>query len=68
MEERINICKSCPLYKRVIGGTICNSKLWLNPITNKTSTIPQEGYFKGCGCVLDSKWKSPTSHCPVNKW
>ncbi len=68
MEEKINICKNCPLYKRVIGGAICNNKLWLDPITNKTSLIPQEGYFKGCGCVLDSKWKSPTSHCPVNKW
>ena len=67
-QQRINICKQCPLYKKIIGGAMCNNKLWLDPITNKTSTQQEDGYYRGCGCVLTSKWKSIYSHCPLAKW
>lgn len=66
--KRATICKDCPLYKRAIGGAICNGKLWLNPITNETSTLPLDGFLKGCGCVLKSKWASESNHCPLHKW
>ena len=64
----MNICKACPLYKKLAVGAICNNKLWINPNTNETSPQPMIGYFKGCGCVLGSKWKGTNSHCPAGKW
>ena len=55
VNKRSIICKNCPLYKRTIGGAVCNGKLWLNPVTNETSNIPLDGFLKGCGCVLKVK-------------
>ena len=47
-KQRVNICKSCPLYKiDSILGEICNSKLYLNLETNQVSTYPRKGYYNG---------------------
>ena len=64
---RMNICRACPLFKNVAGG-ICNSKLWLNPITGDVRTEKKDGYYKGCGCVLKSKTRASLAHCPAKKW
>lgn len=66
-EERMKICLSCPLYVKRLGG-ICNSKLWLNPITNEISTEQKDGFKKGCGCRLSAKVTVPQAKCPLNKW
>ena len=67
--ERIIICKSCPLYKiDTLLGEVCNSKLYLNIETNKTSTYPRKGYVNGCGCLLKAKTRLKSAKCPLEKW
>ena len=68
-KQRVNICKSCPLYKiDSILGEICNSKLYLNLETNQVSTYPRKGYYNGCGCRIQAKSRLITAKCPLNKW
>lgn len=68
-EYRIEICKKCKLFKKDnILGNICNSKLYLNPITEETSIHRQKGFNKGCGCVLKAKCRVRDAKCPNNKW
>lgn len=68
-KQRVNICKSCPLYKiDSILGEICNSKLYLNLETNQVSTYPRNGYYNGCGCRIQAKSRLITAKCPLNKW
>jgi len=68
-KQRLTICKSCPLYKiDHLLGAICNSKLYLNPDTNQTSTYPRQGYTNGCNCRLSAKSRLITAKCPLNKW
>lgn len=66
-EERMQICKSCPLFKTTFGGQ-CNPKLWLDPDTGGVSTKSRDGYYKGCGCALLKKTKVRYAHCPAHKW
>lgn len=66
-QERIQICKQCPLLSPKFGG-VCNNKLFLNPKNNDVSLIPVEGYFKGCGCRINSKTRLPNAKCPAGKW
>ena len=66
---RVTICKSCPLYKiDPLLGEICNSKLYLNPDTNQTSTYPRQGYINGCSCRIQAKSRLISAKCPLNKW
>lgn len=68
-EYRISICNKCKLIKDdPFFGEVCNSKLWLNPITDELSTTEKEGFFKGCGCILSSKCRVPEAQCPIKKW
>ena len=68
-KQRVTICKSCPLYKiDSILGELCNSKLYLNPETNQTSTYPRKGYYNGCGCRIQAKSRLISAKCPLNKW
>lgn len=68
-EKRIKICKGCKLLKiDSIFGEVCNSKLYLNPITDNISRIPKEGYKNGCGCFLKAKARVQHASCPLNKW
>lgn len=67
--KRMLICKQCKLFKiDNIFGAICNSNLYLNPITDEVSTKEKIGYKNGCGCILGSKTRVPESHCPLDKW
>lgn len=66
--KRMLICKQCKLYKvDNIFGAMCNSSLYLNPITDELSKKEKIGYKQGCGCILGSKNRVPESHCPVDK-
>ena len=66
IEERLQICKECPIYSSIRG--ICNSALWLNPKTEEVSETPKNGYIRGCGCNIFFKTKSRSSHCIAGKW
>ena len=66
-ENRLQICRQCPIYSDKWGG-ICNSKLWLNPETNKVSSQPRDGYIQGCGCRLLAKTTLPHAKCVAGKW
>lgn len=67
-EERMKVCKECPLYKETPIGPICNPKLYIN-ITDKTSVIDRSkiGYKSGCGCRLNAKTRLPHGKCIVGK-
>ena len=67
-EERLTICKDCPLFKKKSYGMTCNANLYLNPETNETSFRPKPGFYKGCGCRLKAKTTLEDAHCPAYKW
>lgn len=69
-EERMYICKRCPLFKETKTGPICNNGLILNPITNDHRPAMEKipGYIKGCGCRLEAKTRDPKASCPAKKW
>ena len=66
INNRLNICKQCPIYSPNRG--ICNPKLWLNPSTNEVSISNKEGYFRGCGCNVIIRSKNLNNHCIAGKW
>lgn len=65
--ERKKICYECPIFSRNLGGQ-CDHNLWLNPDTNDVSLVEKEGYFKGCGCIINSKTRAKSAKCPAGKW
>ena len=67
IEKRLEICKSCPLYKETAFGAVCNPKLYINE-AGETSYIPKEGYKKGCNCILRRKAANLGNHCIIGKW
>lgn len=66
-DKRLQICYMCPLYSNVLGG-VCNSKLYLNPITGDVRTTEEKGYYRGCGCRLQAKTRLEQESCPASKW
>lgn len=66
IEERLKICKECPIYSPIAGR--CNSKLWINPNTNDVSTHAKAGYIRGCNCLIKIKAKNSNNHCIAGKW
>ena len=67
-QKRIDVCRQCKLHKvDSIFGETCNSKLYLNPETNQTSTYPRKGYYNGCGCRLQAKSRLKSAKCPLEK-
>jgi len=68
-EQRIKICGKCKLFRKdsMFGG-VCNSRLYLNPETEEVSRVRKEGFYRGCGCVLKSKGRVESAHCPAKKW
>lgn len=69
-EERLAICKKCPLYKEhPFNGPICDSTKYINANDGITiSYRSKPGFVKGCGCRLKFKTNRSGSHCIVNKW
>ena len=64
IEERLRICKVCPLN----NNGICSQKLFYNPKTNDVSTTAKKDYVNGCGCVLKFKVRAFGERCPAGKW
>lgn len=67
-EQRMEICRKCPLFKNGALGAMCNSKLWYNEKTGDVSTTKKDGYVNGCGCRLSAKTTLPYASCPRNQW
>lgn len=67
-EERLAICKECPLYKDGSRGPVCNSSKYISPDGKDWSWIKKEGYKRGCSCALRSKVANPNSHCIISLW
>ena len=65
-DERMGICKKCPIYAPNNGT--CDSNLWINPDTNEVSKNAKYGYIRGCGCNLNYKTRNKTNHCIAGKW
>lgn len=65
-EERMSICRNCPLFLETALGPICNPNLYIKG--DLVSTHPLEGYKKGCACRLSAKTRLKNDHCPDNKW
>ena len=68
-KARIKICRGCKLLRKDGAfGEVCNSRLYLNPETDEISKRNKPGFLQGCGCVLGSKTRVESAHCPTNKW
>lgn len=68
-ENRMKICKECPLYLDSPMGARCNSRLYLSEADKKTvSDRPKLGYKRGCNCMLQRKLRIPSAKCVVGKW
>lgn len=67
VSKRLEICKSCPLYKETSKGAICNSKKYMNS-EGEWSYFKKEGFKPGCGCFIDRKIQELTNKCPHEKW
>lgn len=66
-EQRLEICKNCPLYVTTTMGPICNPRLYINQ-ENEISSISKPGFVKGCGCRLKAKTRVISAHCIIKKW
>lgn len=67
-EERIKICKKCPLFTKRLGLYICNPNLYINIETGDVSSTKKDGYKHGCGCIIKSKTSVLDEKCPLSKW
>ena len=67
-EERLSICRECPICINTCLGPMCDHEQWIHPETNETSKYPKEGYVRGCGCRLSAKTTLKDNHCIINKW
>ena len=65
-EERISICKSCPLYCNTPLGEWCTPFIYVND-EGETSSEYKEGYINGCGCYLNGKTRGIDNECPLKK-
>lgn len=69
IEERMNICKKCPIYKEhSIHGGICDSSKYISKDGQRWSYFKKDGFVKGCGCKLNNKTKYSTNHCIIDLW
>lgn len=70
--KRKPICNSCKLKIKIdiLGKQVelCNPNIYLNPITNETSSTLKEGFYKGCGCRLEASTRVKDKVCPTGKW
>lgn len=68
-ENRMKICKECPLYLDSPMGARCNSRLYLSEADKKTvSDRPKLGFRAGCGCLLERRTKLLHAKCVIGKW
>ena len=67
--ERLEICRACPLGLETARGLICNPKLYINKEDKiSVSKFPKIGYVRGCSCCITNKAYHEHSKCIVGKW
>lgn len=67
--ERLEICRACPLGLETARGLICNPKLYINKEDKiSVSKFPKIGYVRGCSCSITHKAHHEHSKCIINKW
>lgn len=64
--ERIVICKECPLYSDTVLGPVCDSKKCYKE--GRVENFPSKGAICGCGCRLGAALRVLNKKCVLNKW
>ena len=67
-EERLAICKKCPLCRITDMGLKCDDRKWISKDGSQASFFKKDGWVRGCGCYLIQKTKNPNNHCIINLW
>lgn len=68
-DERKSICEKCPLYKiDKLHGPICDSNKYISRDGTNWSWFRKDGYVRGCGCHLNSKWRNVKNRCIIGLW
>ena len=67
-EERLEICRNCPIMRMTEYGMKCDDRKWISPDGEEGSFFKKDGWKHGCGCLLGAKTKNPNNHCVVRKW
>lgn len=66
--ERMEICKNCPLYKEdSVRGPVCDSNKFIS-LNGEWSWFKRNGYVRGCGCSLRKVLYNPNKKCVGGKW
>lgn len=68
VEERVAICRRCPLMRMTEDGMKCDDRKYLSPDGTQTSFFKHEGWTKGCGCLCAIKARNPNNHCVAGLW
>ena len=67
-EERLEICKKCPIMRMTEYGMKCDDRKWISPDGKEGSFLKKDGWKKGCGCMLQYKVRTQTNHCIAGLW
>jgi hypothetical protein len=67
-EQRLAICRECPICVQSAFGLLCDDEKWIHPETNDVLLFPADEYVRGCGCRLSAKTTLRDNHCIINKW
>lgn len=67
-EERVTICKNCPLGRSTEFGLKCDDRKYISPDGTQASFFKKEGWIRGCGCMCVVKARNPNNHCIAKKW
>lgn len=67
-EQRMKICKECPLITKTTVGPICDTRKCIdgNETYNRKNKSPNA--ICGCGCRLNAKLRLEDEKCVLNKW
>lgn len=68
VEERLAICKLCPIVRMTEFGMKCDDRKYISPDGTQGSFFKKDGWKKGCGCRLVNKCANINNHCIVGKW
>lgn len=68
VEERLAICKSCPIMRLTEFGMKCDDRKYISPDGTQGSFFNKAGWKRGCGCFLSRKCANINNHCVCGKW
>lgn len=68
IEDRIEICKSCPIMRMTEFGMKCDERKYISPDGTQSSFFKKDGWKKGCGCILSHRAANINNHCVIGLW